>query len=32
MMLKGFSYAMIGAFVAGLAYTLVGTSQAILGL
>jgi hypothetical protein len=32
MMMKGLSYAMIGAFAGGLAYTLVGTSQVILGL
>ena len=30
MVLKGFSYAMIGAFAGGLVFTLVGASQALL--
>jgi hypothetical protein len=30
MVLKGFSYAMIGAFAGGLIFTLVGASQAML--
>ena len=32
MVLKGFSYAMIGAFAGGLVFTIVGTSQAMIGL
>jgi hypothetical protein len=32
MLLKGFSYAMIGAFAGGLIFTIVGASQAMLGL
>jgi len=31
MLLKGFSYAMIGAFTGGLVFTLVGAAQAMLG-
>jgi hypothetical protein len=32
MLLKGFSYAMIAAFAGGLAFTIVGTANAFLGL
>jgi hypothetical protein len=32
MILKGFSYAMIGAFAGGLAFTILGTSHAMMGL
>ena len=32
MLLKGFSYAMIGAFAGGLVFTIVGASQAMLSL
>lgn len=32
MMLKGFSYAMIGAFAGGLIYTILGTTQTIINL
>jgi hypothetical protein len=32
MMLKGFSYAMIGAFVAGLVMTIAGSADVLMGL
>jgi len=32
MVMKGFSYAMAAAFAGGLAFTIIGTSQAMIGL
>ena len=32
MVLRGFSYAMIGAFICGLAMTVVGSASALLGM
>jgi len=32
MVLKGFSYAMAAAFAGGLAFTIIGASQAMIGL